>query len=232
MRVQVSLYDVSRGRITHHLDGWVNRPRGTAVRSFVEHSALLLAISEDEPLFRAYWDWARVTPEDSVKHWGKHLKPTRIRSIVSDIVRNYPFGARHVSDLEKFRSSSYAHMSALTHGAPLAVFRSAYTGDRGPDAVLRPSLGGRHSVPHRSLAEHVSWTVFEFFSFLLPLLHKRHGWRVPNASSKEDASDAHWTRDKWVLLRTLHIERRRPKRAKTARAPRGAPSRMTGSGGR
>jgi hypothetical protein len=181
-------------------------PGRILVRAYMETADLLLAVAVHEDTFRAYQTWVQEPGREGAKHWKRALAPSSIMRVLQE---SFPdIFERRKGELVAYRQNRYAMFSGNTHGNPLAllvgVFAFAPNG-----RSSRVAVGGRYSLLIRRLAEDLSWATFEHMSLLLVTLHRRHAWGVPAQASAEEHAQAVWLLDKWRMLQSFHIARRR-----------------------
>jgi hypothetical protein len=189
-------------------------------RAYVEKFHLCIAIVADKGLHDAYLAWNH-PPDEGLDHWRKHLSPKRVKAIV-DSLKGGPWRKAYV----EFRRDIYARTSGAVHGHPIAVLLTVYAGAGDKRSGLHLSIGGRQTGQNKKLLEDLLAVNYELFSALLWTLVTVHGWGVPEGATADEADLISWVRDKWVLLRNLHLVRqsRRLKRSGEKADPYEAPT--------
>lgn len=154
------------------------------LRSFVEVADLTVAVSYDYECFTNY-ACSSVDPDKDRKHWAKHLRPEKIRMIISQFEREMELTETYLATARDVRLDMYRWLSLYSHANLLGQAISSLAISENSGHPI-PKLGDR-------LDQMSEVTMFKaaFYSWLTCLelawlIHHRHKWT--KLVNKENAS--------------------------------------------
>lgn len=164
------------------------------LRSFVEVSALAVAILGDLKTYRAFI----ATPmefDQAAKHWRTHLTHERLLGVLQPL---YPFLADKKGARSFFadRRRRYQFLSSRTHVHPAGLLLGAHFSRRGRFSV---ALGGGTGHGTKVAFDDLGLFLFDVVSMVVALLRDKHHWKF-----QEDFLAS------WTVFKRMYVMRLLP----------------------
>ena len=156
-------------------DGYGPQAR-VLLRQYVEMCDATVACAYDYDFFRAFVD-ADPDPDTAFRYWNKHLKPSRVRSLLErlDAEIGYPEPLR--SRIAAMRAGTYGWLSNHSHVHSLGLILSGLARATDERGHLIPRCGAIREQDARHVlfqAAQYSWITSLHLGWLLSAPH--HGW--------------------------------------------------------